>query len=222
MITISPKAFFFDFDGVICDTERAHMLSTMAVLKDHGITFTEEYYFEKLFGLDDRGLLHHLFDRAKKPLGDDLLKALMKKKNLLIMNIIDKEITHIAGVKDLINRLKEKSIPLCVVSGAIKKEVEACLNKTKLRSHFKFLISADMVRKSKPDPESYERAYVKMNKHVPDLKRNSCWVLEDSPAGVAAAKAAGLKVIGITNTTSAENLSKADAVVSDYGAIRLR
>lgn len=221
MIQISPKAFFFDFDGVICDSEKAHMFSTMKAIKEHNIQFSEDYYFEKLFGFDDVGLFEHLFAKHGKELSPQTLKELMVSKNVEFMETIEEHILFFDGVKDLILRLHENKVPLAVVSGALSSEVKACLKKGKLDSYFEFIVCADHVRRSKPDPESYEKAFEKMVVKVPDLELQSCWVLEDSPTGISSAVGAGLKVIGITNSAAAPVLSEADVVIQDYSEIQM-
>jgi len=145
----------------------------------------------------------------------------MREKNIEILHRIQHELSHIDGVLELIHKLEQKNIPMAIVSGALKNEVEACLIKSDLRKYFKFIICADMVSTSKPHPESYTMAFEYMNKIIPNLTFNDCWVLEDSPTGLASAKGAHLNTIGITNTTSSENLELADLIVDDYSEIEI-
>lgn len=220
-ITVSPKAFFFDFDGVICDSEKAHMASTLHVISEYGIEFSEHYYFQKLFGFDDKGLFEHLFDLNGKKLNAALLKELIEKKNHSFMDMVEKHVIFFDGVKDLILRLDQAQIPMAVVSGALSEEVEHCLKKGDIRHFFKFMVCADHVNRSKPDPESYEKATLEMMSLVPDLEQKDILVLEDSPTGISSAKGANLEVIAITNSAPPPMLREADYIVSHYNEIIL-
>lgn len=219
MIRIRPKAFLFDFDGVICDTEKLHYLSTLKTIGRHNMSLEAEYYFEKLFGYDDRTLFDHIYQIHGKKLDKKTLKQLMLEKNEEFMRLVESKVIYFDGVVDLIVKMSEAKIPLAVVSGALSHEVAACLKKGELDRYFLFSVCADHVRSSKPDPESYERAYLKMGSYVTDLKLKDCWVLEDSPTGIASAKAAGLPVIAITNSAKKENLADADYIIANYDEI---
>lgn len=222
MIEISPKAFFFDFDGVICNSEKAHMFAALKALEPHEIDFTEDYYFEKLLGFDDRDLFRFVFDEKGAKLDKATLKKLLREKNQVFMNQIEKHIIYFDGVVEFIKKLQAKKIPLAVVSGAFSSEVSACLKKGNLDSNFLFTVCAEHVEHSKPHAEPYEKAYHKMlglvdGEFLPD----DCWVLEDSPAGILSAKTAGMKTIGITNSLPENELSSADHVITHYREIKL-
>lgn len=221
MIQIKPKAFFFDFDGVICDSEKFHMFSTLRVLKKHDIEFTEDYYFKELLGFDDKDLFKHLFNQEDKDLDQQTLKQLIRDKNQMFLDVIEKKAVFFDGVIDLIQKLFSKKISLAVVSGALSNEVEHCLKKGELSQYFLFSICADHVTRSKPSSECYARAYERMLKHVPDLKLVDCWALEDSPSGLIAASGAGMKTIGITNSATEEDLGMADHVIKHYSEIEI-
>lgn len=221
MITISPRAFFFDFDGVIVDSEKIHMLAALEAVQGEGLSFSEEYYFQELLGYDDVGLFEHLWNERGRKLDGGMLRQLMRDKNSAFMQLIAAKVIYFDGVVDFIRALEGKNVPLAVVSGALSGEIKACLDKGGLAKHFKFIVSADLVKRSKPDPESYEKAWEDMLAHVPDLEKSECWAIEDSPAGISAAADAGLNVIGITNSVKAEQLVRADHVVSHVSEIKL-
>lgn len=222
MPIISPQAFFFDFDGVIVDSEQVHMVAARAASETFGVTFTRDYYYKILLGFDDVGLFTHLWAEqlGQKP-DEALLKDLMKKKNATFMEKIRTELVFFDGVVDLINRLNAKSIPLAVVSGALRKEIELCLEVGSIKNLFPCIVSANDVARSKPHPEAYLKAFQTIAQKIPNLRPADCWAIEDSPAGIAAAKGAGLNVIGITNSVSAEALSAADIIISKYEEIEL-
>lgn len=221
MISISPQAFFFDFDGVIVDSEKAHMVAALKAAGPHGLDFTEQYYFEKLLGFDDVGLFRELFSENQKNLDPHTLKELMAQKNQEFMKLIPTHIIYFPGVVDFIKRLKDKNIPLAVVSGALRDEVVSCLEMGGLDVYFDFIVTASDVTRSKPHPESYDKAFQFFKEKNPKLEKNLVWVLEDSRAGIRSAKAAGLNSIGITNSVTAEYLTEADNVIQSYDEITL-
>ncbi len=220
MTKISPKAFFFDFDGVICDSEKLHMVATQEAIKRFSITFAEEYYIENLFGFDDRLLFAHLFEINNKDLTPQMLEELMEHKNAVFMDLLKTNAEFFPGAIELIIKLHALKIPLAVVSGSLSHEVNESLSLAKIKQYFEFTVCADDVKNGKPDPESYIKAFEGMKKTHPTLNPADCFVLEDSPVGIEAAKGAGLRTIGITNTTKADNLRNADYVVEKYEEIK--
>ena len=221
MPQIFPKAFFFDFDGVICDSEKAHMFATLKVAQSYGISFTEEYSFEMLFGFDDKGLFRHLFEIHGKQLSAQTLKELIIEKNTEFMDKVESHILFFEGVVDLISRIHQKNIHMAIVWGALAREVQACLKKGGLESYFEFMVCADHVSTSKPDPESYETAFINMMAWENTLDKKDCWVLEDSPSGLSSAVYAGLIVIAITNSNTRDSLASASYIVDHYREIIL-
>lgn len=221
MIHIAPQAFFFDFDGVIVDSEKVHMLAALESAKTHGMSFSEEYYFRELLGYDDQNLFANLGKKNSQFLDEKTIAKLKQGKNESFMKLIDTNVIYFDGVLSLIEKLTAKKIPLCVVSGAREKEILACLKKGGLEKYFKFIVSTDHVKQSKPDPECYEMAFEKMLDHVPSLKKENCWAIEDSPAGINAACGAGLNVIAITNSVKRDSLQQAAHVIDHMNEIVL-
>lgn len=223
MIQISPKVFFFDFDGVVVNSERHHMLAALGALdKFPDYKFTEDHYFEKLLGFDDVGLFEHLWKEKNQNLNQEDLDALMIEKNRLLIEILKEQDIFFPGVLDFIASFGQNNIPIAVVSGALHGEIVHCLKrKDGLLEKFDFIIGADDVKRSKPDPESYETAYHRMLEKNIDLNPEDCWVIEDSPTGIESAKGAGLNVVGITNSVPTELLSQADHIVSHYSEIQI-
>jgi phosphoglycolate phosphatase len=89
--------------------------------------------------------------------------------------------------------------------------IDAILKKNHLQSYFKTIVSTDDLKHSKPHPEGYLLAFQKLQQIDPNLKKSDCVVLEDTPAGVASAQAAGLTVVGIANSVSIAELKAAGA-----------
>lgn len=220
MIKINAEAFFFDFDGVIVDSERQHMWATLEVLKDQPhLHFSEDEYFNELLGFDDVGIFEFLWKKHNLQLSKEILNDLLIKKNHIYMQRVKTHSFLFPGVKDFIVSLKKSGLLLCIVSGSRRQEILSCIQSQQLHSYFEFIVSADDVRHSKPDPESYQKAFTQMSVLRPGLQMKNCWAIEDSPFGITSAKSTGLNVVGITNSLSAIHLHDADCVVRHYSEL---
>jgi phosphoglycolate phosphatase/beta-phosphoglucomutase len=106
---------------------------------------------------------------------------------------------------------------LGIVTGALREEVEGALRQAGLRERFKVLVTAEDVTEGKPDPSGYLLALAALNSEPPLPERllhpHEVLAMEDSPAGLAAARQAGLLTLGVAHTYPAQRLRGADAVV---------
>jgi beta-phosphoglucomutase len=221
MIKIAPKAFFFDFDGVICDTEKLHCLAIKKAIEPDNIPLSEKYFFEHLFGIDDAKAIKKLFTIYNKELTAEHLQNILINKHKYFLTFVKEQSIFCKGIHDLFLNLSEKSIPMCIVSCSRVIDIEECLNIGDLKDFFQFVIGNESVTHCKPDPEGYLKAFHQMKSNFPSINIEDCWALEDSPSGIKSAKGAGLNTIGITNSTEAKNLKHADHVISHYTDIAL-
>ena len=107
---------------------------------------------------------------------------------------------------------------LGLVSMARRREIDYVLERARLTPLFTVLISAEDVSNHKPDPECYRRALEKLNarrlsERMPSLPAQDCVAVEDAPPGIAAARAVGMRTIGVSNTVSEMELRAAGADV---------
>lgn len=213
------KAIVFDFDGVITDTEPVHMEAWLGVLEPIGISFDEDEYRANYLGLNDRDFLDVLA-RIHGHHFDDVEKArLIEEKSAANINMLERHIPLMPGVAEFIEEVKNKYL-LAICSGAQKTEIEYILRRLKWADLFNPVIAADLVGKGKPDPEGYIRTFEGLLDRSPDpILPEHVLAIEDSPKGVAAAKAAGLKCAAIKGAFTAEQLSGADFVVGAIGEI---
>lgn len=214
---MEAKAVIFDFDGVIVDTEPLHYKAFQQILNPIGISFTWNEYVAGYMGFDDRDAFREAFKSYSKPLTDSELYALIDKKAQAFIRIIEKGISPYHGVIELIKLIKSRKIPLAISSGALKSDIEPILISLGIYDFFDAIVTADDVKTSKPDPECYILAYNKLlslGNNSEKIAPSSVVAIEDTPQGIRAAKLAGLRVVAVTNSYTADYLYQADQVLS--------
>ena len=210
------KAVIFDCDGVLVDTEPLHYRAFQTALGPLGLGHSYEHYLERYIGFDDRDAFLEAFREGGRALDGELLARLIHAKGKVLQGMIGQGIPGFPGVAALVQDLAVHKVPLAVASGALRREVEAFVHGLGLAGYFSVVVAADDVERSKPDPETYlkalDRLRVSLGEEASDP--GSCLAIEDTPAGIQAAKGAGLRVIGVTNSFSADQLDGADLIVA--------
>lgn len=212
---LQAEAIIFDFDGVIVDTEPLHFAAFQRLLEPVGLGFSWEEYVETYMGFDDRDAFVEAFKVRERELSATELLDLIEQKADLFQEIIRDGISAYPGVVDLIRQIHNSQTPLAICSGALLSDIEPILETLGLADCFDVIVTAEDVAKSKPDPECYQRAHIMLNTfHSLDLPAQQVLAIEDTPAGIAAAKGAGLQVLAVTNSYPAEQLSQADVITA--------
>ncbi len=215
------RAVIFDCDGILVDTEPLHYRAFQKVLVPLGLGHDYEHYMDKFIGFDDRDAFLHAFHEAGRQLDSLTLESLVEAKGHALQTLIEQGVPTFPGVVDLVRELHGEGIPLAVASGALRHEVILFVKSLGLNGAFRVIVAADDVKKSKPDPETYLKALDRLKEAqgwAADDARQ-CIAIEDTPAGIRSAKAAGLFVIGVTNSFSREQLFEADCVVESLAAV---
>ena len=216
------RAVIFDFNGIIVDDEPIHFELFQRVLGEEGILLTEEAYYERYLGFDDRGAFEASFLDSKRPLNDAKLRELIERKAIYYQEAIRNHVAIFPGVKALVSSLAE-TLPLAVASGALRQEIETILQTAGLLRHFKGIVSAEDVKHGKPEPEIFLKALAALNaQHQGEpFQAPDCVVIEDSREGIRGARRAGMKCLAVTNSHPAELLTDADAVVKTLETVTL-
>jgi HAD superfamily hydrolase (TIGR01509 family) len=210
-----PALVLYDFNGVIADDEPLHLRLSQDVLAEEGIAVTEAEYHEVYLGYDDRGTFVEAFRRAGRPLTADHLAALIRQKAERYAAAIGRHLILFPGAVEGIRTMAARH-PLGVVSGALRAEIEHVLKAAGVADRFRLVVASEDTERCKPDPEGYQIALRRWNALAPAgqaLEAGRCVVIEDSIAGVAAAKAAGMRCVGVTHTYRADELAAADRVI---------
>lgn len=218
-----PEAVIFDFDGVIVDTEPLHYNAFRRVLEPLGISFTWKMYVDTYMGFDDRDAFREAFRSHGRGLDDRRLSELVEAKSRFFQEIIRAGVKVYPGILPMIESLHASGIPMAICSGALRSDIDPILSGHGVARRFLAIVTADDVRKSKPDPECYVLAFRWLSRSRPQAisAPRNCLAVEDTPAGIEAAKGAGLSVLAVTNSHPAEELSGADFITDSLANIRL-
>lgn len=212
------KAVFFDFNGVIVNDEPLHLEIFRRVLAEEGIDLSEEEYDSKYLGFDNRKcFMAALTDAGRAEQAGDTahVTSLMARKMEYYLSAIDERFLLFPGVVELVQQLAA-AYPMAIVSGAMRDEIEKVLTRGGVRDCFRLIITSDDISTGKPDPEGYLKALAELNSIVSAeeaIQPAECLVIEDSVAGVKAAKSAGMRCLAVSNSYPIEKLSQADWIV---------
>ena len=206
------RGVVFDFDGVLADTERLHLGAYQAVLAGTGLTLDTGAYYNRYLGYDDVGVFTTLGRDQGRPLGDDEIRALIAAKGRHFDEQVRAGGVLYPDAAGCIRRLAAE-LPLAIASGALHHEIEAILSGADIRQHFRAIVAADDVERSKPAPDTYARAVELLHGNGPGLDPSAYLAVEDSVWGITAARAAGLPCAAITNSYPADVLAPADLVL---------
>ena len=215
------RAVIFDFNGIIVDDEPIHFELFQKVLAEEGIELTNDAYYARYLGFDDRGAFSFGYHEHNRPLSRQKLAELIARKAVYYQEAIRNHVTIFPGVRKLVAELAQ-NLPLAVASGALRNEIETILTSADLIHHFKEVVSAEDVKRGKPEPDIFLQALAALNAHDGNtIQASECVVIEDSKEGIKGARRAGMKCLAVTNSHPADLLIDADAVVTSLETVTL-
>jgi HAD superfamily hydrolase (TIGR01509 family) len=193
----------FDNDGVLVDSEPIANRILAELLTESGWPTTYEDSLRDYMG----GSLRLVRDVVEPKLGRPLPPDLEDRYHEQLFTRMRTELAPVEAVRDALDELE---LPVCVASSGAHPRIELALKTTGLYDRFAGRIfSADDVARGKPNPDLFLHAAKELG-----VRPEHCVVIEDSPLGVAAAKAAGMAVIGYAGMTPAERLEDADVLIT--------
>lgn len=216
------RAIVFDFDGIIADTEPLHFRGFQKVLERIGIPLTEHEYYADYLGFDDRGAFLAALGSHNRPAPAATIADLMRQKAIAYLEAVKDHIVIFPGVPEFV-RSASTRLPLAIASGALRNEIDLILRTTGLRDCFRHITSAEDVSRGKPDPQGFLLALAALNRthNGSAIAPEDCLVIEDSLPGIRGARAAGMKILAVSNTHSVQELSEADAITHSLADITL-
>jgi beta-phosphoglucomutase len=185
------EAILFDFDGVLLDSEPVHCACWMEALGPLGVPVTWEVYAATCVGSSDRDMMR-IFARLCDPPADPAkLWEEYPRKKKLFQERMAVDPPFAPGVADFFRELAQ-SYRLGVVSSSASAEIEPLLEAAGIRPHLSTVVSGDDVERHKPAPDPYLLAAARLG-----IRR--ALVVEDSPAGMESARAAGFEAVRIAD-----------------------
>jgi beta-phosphoglucomutase len=216
------RAVIFDFDGVITDSEILHLRAFNQVLAKYGVEISTKDYYKDYLGLSDIDFFNALIDKKVLQKPAKGIESLAREKTEVFEKLAKTEGRIIEGVRDFLQMLSQKEIPMAICSGALLTEIELLLDQARLRSFFEVIVSAEFVKKGKPSPEGFLLTLKKLNHCRQNLiSASQCVVIEDSRWGLEAAAAAGMHSVAVTNSYDADQLTMAEKIVARLGELSI-
>ena len=201
-------AVIFDMDGVIIDSNPYHKEAWLQFAEKYNIELKVEEVPEKIYGKTNTTALRDVFQKDFSPEENERLG---EEKEAIYRDLHAKDLEPIAGLRKLLEMLKEHQVPMAVATNAPVSNVDFIMEKTGLRPYFGVVIDSSSVKNGKPDPEIYLKSAEKLG-----VLPERCIVIEDSVPGAEAGIRAGMKVVAITTTHSKEELEQTDLVIDAY------
>ena len=207
------RALMFDFNGTLSDDEPLLYAILRDLFAEQGRPLSEDVYFERLAGLSDPEIVRTWLGEDNPAVDRVLAERVARYRTVVtdgstISPEARRAVLHGAG-----------RVPVAVVSGAHREEVVPALEAAGLAEAVEVVVTIEDVPRGKPDPAGYLLALELLDG---GLRANEVTVFEDTEAGVAAAKAAGMRCVAIPGTHAPERLALADelAPALDLEAVR--
>ena len=205
----------FDMDGTLVDNTPYHFKSWQALFKNHNLDeLSVDTYKNEISGVPIIETLRRLFGDRYDEAG---LQALLDEKESVYRELYAPYLKPVNGLENFLTELKNADIKMAIASSATVADIDFILNKIPIRDDFESIIDGSRVSKGKPNPQIFLKAAESLNARPED-----CVVFEDSIAGIKAANAAGMKVVGITTGHPAVALQPSSLVIDDYSTLTVQ
>jgi HAD superfamily hydrolase (TIGR01509 family) len=211
--TFAPASVFsatlFDYNGVLVDDEVVHLAAFRDVLEPLGLTLSEEDYWKRYLGFDDAGAFRAILSDNARKSSDEQIRALIEAKRPRYLARARGALRGFAGATELLQR-RAAAGPVVIVSGALRDEIVLGLSVLNAEKTVSAIVSAEDTQHSKPHPEGYLLGIEALRPALGNAAGRAV-VIEDSIAGVEAAKAARLICVAVTHSYPGDDLARAGA-----------
>ena len=198
----AARAVLWDMDGTLIDSEELHWIAWRTTTANEGATITREQFLAS-FGQRNDSIIPQWLGAAATP---ERIEKIANAKEELYRHLIRRDgVSPLPGVATWLHRLHRDGWLQVIASAAPRANIDAVLEALSATHIFQGIVSAEDVRRGKPDPEVYLTAASKVG-----VSPQNCIVVEDAAAGIEGARRAGMRSIGVTHDG---NHLQADVVV---------
>jgi beta-phosphoglucomutase len=204
----------FDMDGTLLDNMPFHEEAFNTFAQRHGLPALTTETRQWMDGKRNRDIFPHLFS-ASRTLTHTEVEQLADEKESLYRELSAGRLTTLPGLDHLLTRLEHHDIPIALATSAPRANVDHTLSELRLHGRISLIARSDDVAHGKPFPDVFVEAARLMG--VPPER---CLAFEDAPAGIIAARAAGMRTIGVSTSYTHDLLQRTTppphAIVADY------
>ena len=201
----------FDFDGVLVDSEWLAFCQTQTLMAErYGVRLQREDCYRYIGGTEEQ-MARSLVERFALPVTPQALLAELSGSNTLYES---DALTLMPGARDFLLRLRRQGVRTGLVSSTASRHILSTANRLGLVSLMDVILCGDMVHRHKPDPEGYRTAMALLH-----AAPEECVILEDSPVGLQAARAAGAFTVGLCQSQLRQDVSAADLRAASYAEL---
>ncbi|PIN79708.1 hypothetical protein COV16_02785 [Candidatus Woesearchaeota archaeon CG10_big_fil_rev_8_21_14_0_10_34_8] len=203
------KAFIFDMDGTIVNTESLHRQAFNILLRKYDIYITKKVWHSELVGTSSKFIANKYITKYNLP---EDLNDFVSRRRYKYQRLLKKYgINYVKGFKQFISNAKKRGFKLIIASSGQRLNIQSSMKAVGL--HNINFVGIEDVNHRKPNPELFLKAAKRLK-----VKPKECIVFEDSSPGVEAAKRAGMKVVALLTTSSESKLRKLkpNLIVKDY------
>jgi len=200
----------FDFDGVVVDSEIISLTTLRTALSDHGIEMPDDEVRDRFLGRSLESILEYVAERGQAE-GTERFAAQWEQALFEQFRAGLKVVPHIVP---LLDQLSKAAIRFCIASSGSIRRIDIALEAARLKGCFTHIFSAEFVSRGKPAPDLFQHAAARLG-----VSPDRCLVIEDSPSGVQAAKAAGMRCVAFVGGAHlAERRQEHAAELKELGA----
>jgi beta-phosphoglucomutase len=215
------QAIVFDFDGVIANSEPLHLMAFQQALAEDGVDLSASEYYSRYLGYDDVGMFAALGRDRGLSLAGDRVAQLVARKGDRMQHLLRSGSVLFPGALEFI-REAAAAVPIAIASGALRHEIDKIIDGAGVGDLFATIVAAGDTPESKPSPAPYRLAFEQLRQRTGralDPRRSVA--IEDSQWGLVSARGAGLRLVGVTSSYPAAELSGAELVVDGLRTLTL-
>jgi len=199
------RGAIFDWDGVIINSAAHHEVSWDRLARECGKTLPENH-FKRGFGMKNEVIIPELLGWTTVPTE---IRILSLHKEAIYREVVREQgMTALPGVEPWLQALRDEGIPCVIASSTHRENITTTLEVLALQEFFADIVTAEDVKRGKPDPEVFLTAAKRIG-----VEPGNAVVFEDALVGITAAQAAGMRVVAVATTEPKDKLAHADWIV---------